>query len=355
MKKLRTLLKNRRGKTTALEVVLITVVIIVIVGIISWQMGYVNVNPNPKTSAAPLASPSSQPGSVVSIPNAPTNVNKKITFSFSDVSGGTVPAATLSIYNPATNSFTADSALTLTSGSVTTTMPYQSGQVLWIKYSYLNATTGIDAVQWYQVSVPTMNYVDAISSGSTNSLQLTSYNSPQVSLSVTDNLLNTYTNGNTFNFTTNPTGSLTLNWAVSSSGTGFISSHDPVSNSQNYAVLWAVVTGTNFTAINLQGFSQFDPHTQSTLSVPNPIKQSNANYYYQIIPDSQLCKQWNGYQWIQTGAGSMSFNYVATGYRGTAATVTFSIQMLSDPTYFNNFNLYGPYSQQLATLTINAH
>lgn len=274
-------------------------------------------------------------------PSDLTAVTKQLKLVVNDKHGGAPATGTtnsIDIYREdGENTWETD--LDLSSGAVTTGLSYKSNTVLYIQYYY---DTTIDEYMWWKVTVPEMTKADA-ESLTANTISLEAFSSP----AATDLMhigTTAYADGANLNVTgtTNDTGTFQYSWSITTSGTGFISSYDPIYDTTGKAVLWASLTGTGYETVSLTGWD-----AQFTLG--------STKYYYKTLADSQVSK-WaigNTYKDGYDGADSFSFAYNAVGLSGNSTVLQVTLSLYADVNYMKENGAWGPYVFTLCESTVN--
>ena len=291
---------------------------LVILLLIAWYLGYIQI-PIP----TPISQVEVQQGVIV---------NKPLKIAVIDqFAGSAVASASVKIYEGQTLK---ESLTTGSDGTVTTALNYRSGQVLNI------LVTSSNSKEWFTVEVPRMNPEDA-ESMSYNPIELRFFTLASISLAVRDSAGNVYSDGGSLNKTTlGNTVTLTISWYVANDNTGFVSSEDPINNLKWLGVLYAKCYGTNYETISITGFD-------------GAYAIGTTNWFYHVIPDTDLTKYKVGNTYVYSGTGSITINLDLTGYSGDAADLVLYLVVYTDPTYHQSKASFGPDAVTLATFTLN--
>jgi len=302
-------------------------IVIILVGLLAAGLyfGYITIpgttiGPNPLPGAT---NPPSTAGKV--------NVDKTVTFVVRDeLAGSGVDGTALYVY--AADGTTLLETCTLSSSKIATSITYPSGTQLWIKYYY---DTTIDSYKFWSVTVPQMNAADA-DSATTNQVTLSTREAGAYTDSLITSTGTTITDALAFNTTgsANDSSTWTYSWYTTTDNTGYPSFHDPLYNIEVGPVLWAVVSGTGYDTVNLNGWD-------------GSFEKGSSMYYYHVLTQDQVSKQKVGNTYTLPGANSFSFGFNAIGYSNATTsytTVQLNLEMYSSPSYMQQFGAYGPYN-----------
>jgi hypothetical protein len=269
--------------------------------------------------------------------NGGVPVNKKVQFAFTDkYSGSALGSKTITVYDAQT--FASLHSLTTTSaGIANTTVPYESGTELLVKYETSNDK------KWFEVTVPYMNENDA-EAETYNIIPLQMF---AIGTYTSDTLMVAGTainDAGEYNHTasgSNPTFSYTLANS-GSDNTGLDDSYDPIYDC-NYET-WVTVkfSGTNYETVVLKGFD-------------NKFTLGSAQYGADQMNSDALSKWKVGTDYISgyVGTDTVTFSLDMSGYTGNSTTMQITAYAYADPDYAReNGGSFGPEIVEIAEQTV---
>ncbi len=274
-------------------------------------------------------------------------VNRAVTFTAADFFNGSQGSGTLTTYKEGSDQ--PYETLTLASGSVTSSKPYQSNDVYNILYN-----DGSNSKLWINgVVIPKMAIADQYQANnkvSLDSFMIGTYSSDSLTVGATG--INDAGSYNSTTSGTTPTFSYKLT-NTGSTNTGLMESNDPTTDYAYDVYLLVKLSGTGAETISMTdgnfddyimigttqyGWIHLDPNQLTTW------KDSLGAYKYN---DGTKC----------TGIQTIDFNLDLTGYSGTAVTMQITAYAYFDPQYLQDKNGAIPSSayslaEQTVTLTI---
>ncbi len=273
-----------------------------------------------------------------------SEVTRKVSFAVTDYFNGSAPSGTLYIYKSGTD--IAYETLTVTSGAVTSSKTYSSGQVLDIKFD-----DGSNGKIWTTaVTVPTLSSGDA-DSGQYPQINLDSFT---IGTYATDSLkagstsindagsYNNTLSGNTpiFKYELDNTGA---------SNTGLMTSHDPTTDMDWGAWVVVKISGTGSETVNIAS-AGFD-RTFWVGTTQYGLLELNANSLTTWKDSLGAYKYNEGVKC--SGTQTVSFTPDMSGMVGTAITMQITAYMYIDPTYMQTHSgAVGSQAVQIAEQTV---
>lgn len=263
------------------------------------------------------------------VPAGKASVTRPITFTASDFFNGTQGSGTLTIFKSGADQ--ASETLTLSSGSVTSSKAYTSGEMLDILYN-----DGSDSKLWINgVVVPTMSSAD-VQSQANNRISVDSFTHGTYTSDSLTQGATAVSDGDSYNNTL--TGDTpTFSYKLTNTGddnTGLMESSDPTTGYK-----WDVYVLVKFSGTGAETISISDAGFDNTLTVgtsqygwihlnPNALTIWKDSVGAYKTNDGTKC----------TGIQSIDFSPDLTGYVGTAVTMQITAYAYFDPTYLENHN-----------------
>jgi len=286
-----------------------------------WFTGILSFNPEQVT----IPTPEDDSGLVT--------VNKPLKFSLSDPLGGSA-IASANVYIYGTDKVLKESLTTASDGTVTSALPYQSGDTINVKVAKSGYVT-----RWFSITVPKMSPADAQSLTS-NFIALQTYNLGTYTLKVTDQFGNTYSDGGTMNFTTlgASTVSVTVTLYNTEDNSGYISSFDKLNDISLNA---AMVTSTAGSKATVSGAG-------------SSVTRGTTSYWINVVSDDGLTRQLVGNQYVKPGVTSVTLTFGKGSLAaGDTEAYTFTLYDYFDQSYFASNGIGGPDAASLTSLTLN--
>lgn len=287
-------------------------------------------------------------GSIITPPTTPTtppsgpqtgmvSVTKTLTFvPVNELGGGSLKGNTLYIYD--TDGRTILETLTISDGKATTSNTYPSNKQLWIKYE--NTTS--NSFMFWQITVPQMTQADA-QSASTNVISIKAREGGIYTDNLMTSMGKTFTEENDTLYTEDDgkTGTMTYSFYTATDKTGTATFRDPYYNLDMEIILWAKLSGTDYSSVTLTGFD-------------GGFEKGTAMYYYKVVDPNSVAKYQVANEYIYNGAGSVSFGYNAIGVSESSdVNLTLTLTGYSNRQYMQQYGSFGPYSVELAEESIN--
>jgi hypothetical protein len=259
-------------------------------------------------------------------------VNKPIKFALSDpLAGAAIASANVYIYGP--DKVLKESLTTVSDGTVTSALPYQSDSVIYVKV----AKTGY-VTRWFTVTVPKMTPADAQSLTS-NFVPLQTYNLGTYTIKITDQFGNSYTSGGSLNFTAlgATTVSVTITIYNTKDNSGYVSSYDYLNGINLNAVLLASTPGSSVTVTG----------------AGSSVMRGTTTYWISVLSDDGLTRQLVGNQYVKPGVTSVTITFGKGSLTaGNSQAFTFTVYGYFDQNYFATNGIGGPDAVSLATFSL---
>jgi hypothetical protein len=259
-------------------------------------------------------------------------VNKPIKFALSDpLAGAAIGSANVYIYG--SDKVLKESLTTVSDGTVTSALPYQSDSVIYVKV----AKTGY-VTRWFTVTVPKMSPADAQSLTS-NFVPLQTYNLGTYTIKITDQFGNSYTSGGSLNFTAlgATTVSVTITIYNTEDNSGYISSYDYLNSINLNAVLLSSTAGSSVTVTG----------------AGSSVMRGTTTYWISVLSDDGLTRQLVGNQYVKPGVTSVTITFGKGSLTaGGSQAFTFTVYGYFDQNYFATNGIGGPDAVSLATFSL---